>query len=73
MGNKARSFFYLIKKHDHTSFQLMIVLILKALIQREKNSITLEVALVCPYFFLYYFLFFCCLNFCLDRPLGFSV
>jgi len=44
------------------SFQLMIVLISKALIQKEKkNSITVEVAPTLPLLFLYYFLFFCCL------------
>jgi len=72
MGNKGRYFFFMINKHGQTSFQLMIVLISKALIQRKKNSITLEVA-PCLLFFFVLFSIFCCLNVCLDRPLGFSV
>jgi len=65
--------FFLIKKHGHTSFQLMIVLISKALIQMGKKSITLEVVPCLPLHFFVLFLFFFCLNFFLDRLLGFSV
>jgi len=47
----------LVKKHDHTSFQLMIVLISKALIQKEKKSITLEVAPTLPLLFVLFSIF----------------
>ena len=67
MGNKGISFF-LIKKDGHTSFQLMIVLISKALIQKEKkNQSHQRLPLLSLYFFFVLFSIFL-LSYFLPRP-----